>query len=196
MRFLLLILCPALVLTACQGDSGTEELPVLGTGPIQDFTFIDQRGDTVTPSTFDDHIYVADFFFTSCPSICPIMTANMLEVHDAFADEDRLLFLSHSIDPARDTVETLRRYAEKLGVTADRWHFVTGAEAAIYDMAENYMVTAMPDEAAPGGFAHSGHFILVDDERRIRGVYDGTEDSDVAELMDDIPVLLQEFDGE
>ena len=160
---------------------------------INEFRFLNQDSSWVTNDTFKDKIYVADFFFTSCPSICPIMKSQLIRIYKEFETEDNLRLVSYSIDPEHDTVAVLNEYAERLGVSSERWHFLTGPKDDIYELGEtSYMVTAAEDEEAPGGFLHSGAFLLVDKERRIRGVYDGTVEEKVNELMDDIRILLAE----
>ncbi len=162
---------------------------------IPDFSFIDQDSTIITNSTFGDKIYVADFFFTTCPTICPIMKTQMLRVYNKFIDEDQLLILSHTIDPTYDDVDVLREFSERLGVISSKWHFVTGDKEAIYEVGQNsYMVTAMEDENEPGGYIHSGAFILIDKNRRIRGMYDGTDATQVDRLSNDIQKLLLEYE--
>ncbi len=161
---------------------------------VADFSFVDQDSAVITPSTFEDKIYVTDFFFTSCPTICPVMKTQMLRVYEAFKDNDEVALLSHTIDPEYDTVALLHDYAERLGVSSDQWHFVTGDKEAIYDMGlKSYMVTAMEDDEEPGGFIHSGAFILVDKEKHIRGMYDGTKPEQVDLLIHDMEKLLEEY---
>lgn len=160
---------------------------------IPDFAFVDQDSQQVSQNTVDGKIYVTDFFFTSCPSICPKMKSQMLRVYEKFEDNPNVLLLSHSIDPEHDTVAVLKDYADRLGVKADRWHFLTGEKDSIYDIAMKYLVAVQEDgDAAGGGFTHGGHFVLVDGQRRIRGVYDGTKEASVDQLMQDIPLLLNE----
>ncbi|MDA0194845.1 MAG: SCO family protein [Bacteroidetes bacterium] len=160
---------------------------------IAEFKFLNQDSVWVTNSTFNDKIYVADFFFTSCPSICPIMKSQLIRIYDKFENEERLKLVSYSIDPEYDTVAVLRDYANALGVSSDRWHFLTGDKNEIYDLGEiSYMVAAAEDEESPGGFLHSGAFLLIDGQRRIRGVYDGTVSDQIDELMADIRILLKE----
>jgi protein SCO1/2 len=160
---------------------------------VADFQFVDQDSSIITPSTFEDKIYVTDFFFTSCPTICPVMKTQMLRVYEAYKDIDEVALLSHTIDPQYDTVALLHDYAERLGVSSDKWHFVTGEKDKIYEMGlKSYMVTAMEDEEEPGGFIHSGAFILVDKEKHIRGMYDGTQPDQVDLLIKDIKKLLEE----
>jgi protein SCO1 len=161
--------------------------------PVAPFEFIDQKGEVVTNGTLKGKIFVTDFFFTSCPSICPVMAKQMLRIHDAYIDNDQILFLSHSIDPTRDSIQTLNNYADKIGIlTNAKWHFVRGEKEAIAAMAEDYMIVAYEDDEVPGGFEHSGYFILVDGAQHVRGYYDGTSQHDVTKLIADIEVLLNE----
>lgn len=161
---------------------------------IRDFSFVDQDSNVVTNETFSDKIYVADFFFTSCPTICPIMKTQMLRVYENYSQNPEVKFLSHSIDPEFDTVAVLHDFAERLGVKTDVWHFVTGLKDSIYAIGQEcYMVTATTDPNEPGGYLHSGAFLLIDKQRRIRGIYDGTKPEKVDLLMDDIAILLDEY---
>ena len=198
----------------CQGERGEQNLPYMGRREvipvkennvvrydtvyhaIADFSFIDQDSSVVNNDTFKDKIYVADFFFTTCPTICPIMKAQMLRIYETFKDNPRVMLLSHTIDPEYDTVALLHDFADRLGVSSDKWHFVTGPKEDIYDIGQNsYMVTSMEDENEPGGYIHSGAFILVDWDRHIRGLYDGTIEKEVNRLMNDIPRLLKEYEN-
>ena len=159
---------------------------------IPNFKFINQNGDTVTNADFEGKIYVADFFFTHCPTICPKVTAQMLRVHDQFKDSSMVLLLSHSIDPKNDTICRLNEYAGKLGVVAPKWHFVTGEKDSIYSIADDYFSIAKENPNSPGGFDHSGRLILVDKKRHVRSFCDGTDAKDVDRFMDDIRILLKE----
>ncbi|MGV3642451.1 MAG: SCO family protein [Adhaeribacter sp.] len=159
---------------------------------VPDFAFLNQDSQVVNRQTFAGRIYVTDFFFTTCPTICPKMKSQMLRVYEKFKAEPRVMLLSHSIDPAHDTVAVLRDYARRLQVSSDKWHFVTGDKDAIYGMAMKYLVTAMEDKAVPGGFTHSGHFVLVDGNQHIRGIYEGTEAESIDQLLLDIDLLLKE----
>ena len=159
---------------------------------INNFEFVNQKGQPVTASTFEGDIYVVDFFFTSCPTICPKMTAQMLRVYEEFDGESNVKFLSHTIDTRYDTVEVLDAYATKLGVDASKWHFVTGDRDAIYTIAGDYLVAAEEDSTAPGGYIHGGAFVLMDGNHNIRGYYDGTMPYDVDQLILDIEVLIAE----
>lgn len=198
------------MLWACDDVKSSYELPVMGrptiversengktvydTIPhtIADFQFVDQDSNIVTNETFKGQVYVADFFFTSCPTICPVMKQQMLRVYEAFEDNPEVSILSHTIDPEYDTVAVLKDFANKLGVSSDKWHFVTGDKEEIYNIGEtSYMVVANEDENAPGGFIHSGAFLLIDKKGRIRGVYDGTVPEQVDILINDIKRLTQ-----
>jgi protein SCO1 len=158
---------------------------------IRDFSFVDQDSVWVTNETFAGKVYVADFFFTSCPTICPVMKKEMLRIYEAYENNDEVAILSHTIDPKHDDVATLNSYARRLGVKSSKWHFVTGEKESIFEIAEtNYMVVAAEDETAPGGAVHSGAFLLVDQNRHVRGVYDGTVPEQVDLLIADIKKLL------
>lgn len=198
MKYLFIVAtCILMGLTSCQTD---QSLPILGNHDIngQDtvyhsippFSFVNQDSAEVTNATFAGKAYVVDFFFTSCPTICPKVKKNMLRLYDKYEGENRLALLSHTIDVKRDTVARLKIYAENLGVSADRWHFVTGEKDEIYTIAEDYMSLALEDPNAPGGFNHSGWLILVDDQKHIRSFCDGTDPKAVDKFMKDIDWLL------
>ncbi len=159
---------------------------------IPEFSFTNQDGKEVTNKTYDGCIYVSDFFFTTCPTICPKMKAELLRVYEAFKNESRVKILSHTIDPEYDTVEVLHEYASRLQVSSDRWNFVTGDKDSIYDIAEYYLCSAEEAPNEPGGFIHSGALVLVDTQKHIRGLYDGTRPEEVDQLIKDIPILLSE----
>ncbi|MBO9638855.1 MAG: SCO family protein [Siphonobacter aquaeclarae] len=199
------------LLAACQQEQG--RLPILGPRggiktrvvdgkmvtdsvyhEIPDFAFVDQDGDTVRSADFRGKIYVADFFFTTCPTICPKMTGEMKKLYEKFKGNPDVLFLSHSIDPKRDSVGRLKEYATDLGVAGQKqWRFITGDRKAIFDIGQNaYFVTAKEDSAEPGGILHSGAFVLIDPEMHIRGIYDGTKDEVVAEVSEAIALLRKE----
>lgn len=197
-----------LFFTACQSN---DRLPILGQKEavtktvngqtvtdsvdhsIPDFRFVSQYGDTVSAQTLDGKIYVADFFFTTCPTICPKMKTQLKRVYDRFKGNSGVMILSHSIDPTHDSVAVLREFAQNLGVEGRQWLFVTGDKEKIYDIGQNsYMVSAADDASAPGGVVHSGAFILVDTQKHIRGIYDGTTVEGVDKLMADIDKLLAE----
>ncbi|MCH7409106.1 SCO family protein [Belliella sp. DSM 111904] len=159
---------------------------------IADFSFINQEGKEVSNSTTAGKVYVADFFFTTCPTICPIMKTQMLRVHEKFKEEDQFMILSHTLDPEHDTPELLKDFAEKIGIEDDNtWQFLSGDQEKIFEIGQtSYLTTAMEDSSEPGGILHSGAFVLVDQKGRIRGVYDGTKEDQVNKLMRDIPKLF------
>ncbi len=160
---------------------------------IPDFSFTNQEGQTITAKDFNGKVYVADFFFTTCPTICPPMTKNLLKVYNTFKNNPGVALLSHTIDPEHDSVSVLKEYANGLGVKADKWQFVTGNREEIYNLAQkHYLVSAKEDSSEAGGYIHSGHFILIDQNKHIRGMYDGTTDKGTAELLKDIELLLKE----
>jgi len=158
---------------------------------IPSFEFTNHMGRKVTNKTFKDHIYITDFFFTSCPGICPKMTKNMLRVYDKYKDD--LMFLSHSIDQKRDDIPKLKKYAEKIGIKDDKiWHFVKGTDEEIKAMAKNYMILAYEDSTVAGGFEHGGQFVLIDKNQHVRGYYDGTDAVSVDKMIVDIAILMKE----
>lgn len=197
----LLILGIALALSGCVTKDTS--LPVFGERKVENgdtiyhtigsFQFLNQDSAWVNNDTFSGKIYVADFFFTSCRTICPIMKTQMLRVYEATKDMPDVLILSHTIDPDYDNVARLHDFAKKLGVETRRWHFVTGVKDSIYKIAQtSYYTTAMEDKTDPDGFIHSGAFLLVDSMGRIRGMYDGTKEEDVNRLITDISRLRTE----
>lgn len=191
-----------LLLAACQQTP--EPLPIIGERDIvsgdtiyhtiPDFAFVNQDSQLVTNETFAGKAYVVDFFFTSCPTICPKTAKQMLRLYERYQDDDRVLLLAHTVDPVRDSVGTLRNYARNLGVESNKWHFVTGNRIELYKIAEDYFSIAKEDPTAPGGFDHSGRFILVDKNRYVRSFCDGTDPDSVDQFMKDIDRLLaQEY---
>ncbi len=185
------VLAALLCLTLFPGCRPAEPLPVLNAIDIP-YTFIDQDNQPFNQEMFANRILVADFFFTTCPTICPIMKSQMLRVYEAFEGNDQVVLLSHTIDPEHDTVAVLDEYAARLGIDAKGWRMVTGDKEEIYDTAYRFGLAAMEDDRAPGGFIHSGSFTLVDRQGRIRGYYQGTEDEPVDRLIKDIRRLLDE----
>jgi protein SCO1/2 len=161
---------------------------------IPAFKFINQDSTTITEKDFAGKIYVADFFFTSCTSICPIMHRNMLKVYEEFKDRKDVGILSHTIDFKYDTPSKLKSYAEKLGISGEQWQFVKGTKDSVYTLAEkNYLVAVSEDKTAKDGFIHQGWFILVDKEKRLRGAYDGTKSEQVDQMVKDMHILLKEY---
>jgi protein SCO1/2 len=163
---------------------------------IRDFSFINQDSIIITNATFDNKIYIADFFFTTCPTICPKVKQQMIRIAERFKEEGRLKFLSHSIDTRRDSVPVLKKYANKLDINSQQWHLVTGEKKALYDIAIDYFSIAKEDENAPGGYDHSGYIILIDKNRHLRAYCDGTNPKQVDKFMLDIEKLLKEMDYE
>lgn len=160
---------------------------------IPGFKFLNQDSVSITNDQFKGKIYVADFFFTSCTTICPIMHRNMKTIFEKFKDNQDVMFLSHTIDFKYDTPSVLKKYAQKLGVDGPKWQFVHGTKDSIYTIAEkSYLVAVGQDSSNKDGFVHQGYLVLVDKDRRIRGAYDGTDEGQVAQLIKDIPVLLAE----
>jgi len=161
---------------------------------ISDFQFVNQDSVVVTNETFKGKIYVTDFFFTTCRTICPIMKTQMARVNNAVKDMPDVLIVSHSIDPEYDTVGLLHDFAERLGAKSDKWYFLTGQPRDyVFNIAQtSYFSTAMEDKTEPDGFIHSGAFLLIDKEGRIRGKYDGTVEEDVNRLLSDINRLRNE----
>jgi protein SCO1 len=160
---------------------------------IPNFTFVNQYGDSTGTKQLKGKIYVADFFFTSCPSICPIMERNMLNVYNAYKDSADIKIVSFTIDPKHDTVPVLKKYAGKLGVTGNSWWFLHGDKEKTYDLAaKGYLVAVSQDSTVAGGYVHQGYFVLVDKLGRVRGSYDGTDMKQVNQLIDDIKTLKAE----
>jgi len=197
-----IVLAVCFLLSSCI-DQKEQRLPIYGEKEvvnndtvyhtIGNFRLVNQDSATVTNETLDGKIYVADFFFTSCRSICPIMKTQMMRVYDAVEDDPDVAIVSHTIDPEYDTVGLLHDYAERLGVKSNKWHFLTGNKDSIYYLAQtSYFVTAMEDEAQEDGFIHSGAFLLIDRKGRIRGKYDGTKEEEVDKLLKDIELLRKE----
>lgn len=167
----------------------------VGEHRISDFKLIDQRGDTITLASVKDRIIVADFFFTTCPTICPKMTKNLARVQEAFPKNPRLAILSHSVTPELDSVPVLAAYAELHGADPVQWHLLTGERAQIYALArKSYFACLDEGDGGPQDFVHTENIVLVDQDRRIRGFYDGTSASATDDLINDIGKLMKEKD--
>ena len=161
---------------------------------IEPFRFLNQDSVYITNDKFKNKIYVADFFFTSCTSICPVMHRNMKTTFDQYKDNPDVMFLSHTIDFKYDKPGVLQKYAKKLGVYGDKWQFVYGPKEEIYTIAEkSYLTAVMVDSTNRDGYVHQGWLVLIDKDKRMRGAYDGTDKAAVAQLNKDIAVLLQEY---
>lgn len=160
---------------------------------IPDFKTVNQYGDSISSKSLSGKIYVADFFFTTCPSICPIMHRNMLNVYNAYKNDKDIKIISYTIDPKHDSVNVLKSYADKLGIASNSWWLLQGKKEEIYKLSESYLVSK-PQEDAKQLFIHDGYFILVDKQKRIRGTYDGTVPDQVTHLIADIKTLKAEPD--
>jgi len=210
MKKLLYFATISIVLQSCSNQSDSK-LPILGNREpverivdgktvvdtiyqtIQPFSYFNQDSILVTEKDFDGKIYVADFFFTSCNTICPIMHRNMLDVYKKFKDNPKVKLLSHSIDIKYDLPSRLKIYATKLGIEGNQWEFVHGSRDSIFNVAaKNYLVSAFEDSSDPQGLVHQGWFILVDTKKQLRGAYDGTKADQVKQLMEDMDKLLRE----
>lgn len=162
---------------------------------VGNFELTNQYGEKVSKKTTEKKIYVADFFFATCQSICPEMSSNLILVQKAFEKDDSVLILSHSVNPMHDTVEVLNGYANTYHALKGKWHFLTGNKKQIYDLAkESYLVNALDDDGSEEGFLHSELFLLVDKKGRIRGMYDGTDKAEINKLIENIKLLKQEIE--
>lgn len=160
---------------------------------IADFKLVNQNGDTITQEFYNNKIYIADFFFTTCLSICPIMTDHMLQIQEQIKNDPEVLLLSHTVIPRVDTVAQLKRYALEKGVLDEKWNLVTGNKKQIYDLArKSYLAAKSEGDGGPYDMIHTENFVLVDKDRRIRGFYDGTDPEAIEKLMVDISILKQE----
>jgi len=157
---------------------------------ISDFKLLSHTGDSITQDVYKGKVYVADFFFTTCQTICPKMTQNMSKLQKALLHEKEVLLLSHTVMPEIDTLEQLQRYAKKKGVNADKWKLVTGTKKELYDLARKSYFVAKDYPNVPNAMVHTENFTLVDKKGRIRGYYDGTEEEAMNQLLEDIRLLL------
>ena len=210
MRLILPALLSLIILQSCN-TSEQKRLPILGNREpvertvngetvvdtiyqtIAPFSYLNQDSVIISDKDFEGKIYVADFFFTSCNTICPIMHRNMLKVYEAFKENPQVKILSHSIDAKYDVPSRLKKYAGKLGIQGDQWELIHGSADSIYNVsAKNYLVAAYEDKNDPQGFVHQGWFILVDKDKRLRGAYDGTKADQVEQMIKDMQILLDE----
>jgi len=161
---------------------------------IADFSLTNQNGKTITQEDYKDKIYVADFFFTTCQTICPIMTKNMYEVQKQFITDNDIMILSHTVTPDIDTVAQLKRYAKEKNVNASKWNLVTGDKKQIYELArKSYLAVKDDGDGGPFDMIHTENFMLIDKERQIRGFYDGTDMEEINRLIDDIKTLKASY---
>lgn len=179
-------------------DLVDETMQGVGRGhTIRYFDLKNQLGERISGKELDGKIYVADFFFTTCGGICPKMTKQLLRIQEEFADDDRVMIVSHTVTPERDSVEVLKRYADKFGVDHKKWFFLTGDKNEIYGLARRaYFIVKEAKEGEDDGsgsdFIHTENFVLIDGEKRIRGYYSGIRPSSVDSLMNDMKLLLEE----
>ena len=202
MRTSVILLILSLFILSCQNES-EKSLPILGNHEINGtdtlyhkippFNFVNQNNKNIDNNNLAEYIYISDFFFMSCPSICPKVKKQMLRIYDKHNSNDLIKFVSHTIDPKRDTPERLKMYADNLEVNHDKWYFLSGSKDSLLDMAEAYFVAAYEDPDAPGGFDHSGKILLVDTNGYIRAFCDGTDKDEVDAFMRDIDKLVAEY---
>ncbi|MFD2517461.1 SCO family protein [Salinimicrobium flavum] len=172
-------------------DSTVQEVRKYHT--IADFELYNQNGDTITQEFYNDKIYVADFFFTTCTTICPIMTDHMLQIQEELKNDPEVLLLSHTVIPQADSVPQLKKYAVEKGVNDDKWNLVTGDKKQIYELArKSYLAAKSEGDAGPFDLIHTENFVLVDKKKRIRGFYDGTDPEAIQDLLHDIKVLKKD----
>jgi len=208
--FLLLALPPIVYFYVTRGVNTFIKLEVIGQEDhkISEFSFINQNNEVVINDSLNGNIYIANFFFTSCPTICPVMTKNMAYVQSKLSVYPSIKFLSHTVDPLNDTPERMLDYvnnlkAKNVNISLSNWDFVTGDKDELYEIAKSYFVNVSMDSLAPGGFLHSEYFVLIDKEGRVRsgidqnnnvvGVYDGTSDVQMKDLVNDVKVLMAEY---
>ena len=161
---------------------------------IADFSLTNQNGKTVTQKDFKGKIYVADFFFTTCPNICIAMTDNLLKVQEKIKNNHNVMLLSHSVTPKIDSVTQLKKYAIEKGVIDKKWNLVTGDKKEIYELArKSYLAVKEDGDGGPFDMIHTENFILVDPDRRIRGFYDGTDLEEIQRLLEELEILTQEY---
>ncbi|MEZ4911706.1 MAG: SCO family protein [Saprospiraceae bacterium] len=161
---------------------------------VKDFSHYNQDSVLITDDSMKNYIYVADFFFTSCPSICPRVAKEMQKIYQAFEKDPTVKLVSFTIDPKRDNVHRLKLYADNLGVKSDKWYFLTGDKDATFELANSYfLVAALEDPEAPGGFDHSGKIILVDKHGHLRSFCEGTDPSTTPKMIEDIRMLSQAY---
>ena len=199
----IILICSIVFYFGCSQKKSSVLLPIYGEKKIiygdtiyhqiASFNLTNQIGQVVNQNTTKNKIYIANFFFATCQSICPMMSNQLQEVQKAFLADDSVLILSHSVNPLHDTVAVLNKYADTYGAKTNKWHLLTGNKKQIYDLAKtSYLVNAFEDDGSPEGFLHSELFLLIDKKSRIRGMYDGTNTAEVKKLIEDVKLLKQE----
>lgn len=161
---------------------------------IANFKLINQNGETITQDHYKDKIYIADFFFTTCLTICPIMTDHMVLIQEEIKNDDEVMLLSHTVTPEIDTVAQLKRYAKSKGVIDAKWNLVTGDKKQIYQLARKSYLAVLDDGSADEfDMIHTENFMLIDKKRKIRGFYDGTDREEIERLLEDLKILKEEY---
>jgi len=160
---------------------------------ISDFKLTNQNGKEITQANYKDKIYVADFFFTTCQDICPVMTKNMYQLQEELKNDNQILLLSHTVIPEVDTVEQLKEYAVENNVDDSKWNLVTGDKKQIYELARKSYLAVEDSNYSQYDMIHTENFMLIDKERQIRGFYDGTNSEDINRLLKDIEILKQSY---
>ena len=160
---------------------------------ISNFTLTNQNGEKITQENYNDKIYVADFFFTTCQDICPIMTKNMYKLQQELKNDKEILFLSHTVIPEVDNVERLKEYAVVNNVDDSKWNLVTGDKRQIYELARKSYLAVEDSEFEKYDMIHTENFMLIDKEKQIRGFYDGTNDKEIEKLLSDIQILKKQY---
>lgn len=202
-----ILMCFTLLLNSCN-DTSKKPLPIYNPSnfnpelvdkslrnsnkyhTVSDFELINQNGKTITQNDYKDKIYVTDFFFTSCKTICPIMTNNMAKLQEEFINDNDIMFLSLSVTPEIDNVSVLREYATNKGVIDSKWNVTTGSKKHIYKLArKSYFAVVEKGDGGLQDFIHTPNFILIDKKKQIRGIYDGTNNDDIKQVIKDIRTL-------
>lgn len=210
LRYLIWFLGTLIFLVLSCNNWGREELPIYnpsdfnaelvdvslqssnGNHTVSDFELINQNGKIVTQEDYKDRVYIVDFFFTRCPSICPLMTSNMIKIQNEFINNSNIMLLSLSVTPEIDSISVLRKYANDKGAIDSKWNITTGNKKHIYELArKSYFAVVEQGDGGMQDFIHTPNFILVDKKRQIRGVYNGTEDEEINRLMDDLRILIK-----
>lgn len=159
---------------------------------VADFELLNQNGETITQANYENKVYVADFFFTRCPSICPVMSNNIEKLQNTFIDNTIVMFLSLSVTPELDSIPVLKEYAQKHNAIDGKWNITTGEKKHIYNLArKSYFAVVNEGDGGLQDFIHTPNFILVDTKKQIRGVYDGTKEQEIQRLINDIKLLIQ-----
>ena len=163
---------------------------------VPDFEFTNQDGNIINEKTVSGKIYVAEFFFTTCPGICPTLTKHTKRIQDAFIDDDDILILSHTVYPEHDSVQVLKAFGEMHGIKSTKWHLLTGPKKDLYGISrKGYFAISYEPDLSEYGFIHTENVVLVDKERRLRGIYNGTKPHEINRLIEDIHVLKKEYES-